>query len=184
MRNAYFALLMILLTGCATTHVVEVERGDDAAISAINEDAARYRATVQLRSGQALLEARKSLVIAADTVTYVLRHSDFEAVTPLADVAEIRLGTPTWGRAALVGGLVGGVAVGVAALTGCRDWCKDSDAVVFATGFALGGVGGALLGGVVGVMAGSPRTIYRFRPGTPREMKVVLSISRATPSRR
>ena len=185
MRYFLVAGAVSLLMGCATTQVVEVARNDQSAINTINAMAANERATVQLRSSQVSVETRESLLISEDSVTYVLRRSDFTATTPLADIRQIGFGSTGsgLGRGALYGGLIGGVGFGLIALASndeCSsdDWClfDISDSEAFAAGFLVGGLGGALIGGIVGAFSGSPGVIYRFRSETPEQLSVVIGL--------
>lgn len=175
-------LAIILLAGCRSVRVVDVDPNDPVVLKQVSDRAARQEAVVQLTDPSRTPDKASRLAITTDSV----RLAGSRVSLPLADVHQVRFesrGGP--GRGALIGGLVGGLGLGLIAAADNEpcddaDWCvmEFSDSQAFGMGFLMGALGGAVIGGIVGAVTGSPGVIYRFRRGTPGQLSVVIGVSR------
>lgn len=192
MRNLISALCAMLLIGCGTTTVIETS-WDVGTLSELesrcNQDC---QATVVLADSTVRPISARQLAIQEGTLSWWPATGPFAGTAPLNSVSEVAIARRNHGRGALQGlgtGILFAGAVG--GFMGAASWepCESTEFLgcflhpeTRGEAFIWGAMAGAIVGGATGLLVGAlggaeEVTVYRYRPGTARQVDVVVGIS-------
>lgn len=172
MRFVLLPLLLLALTGCATTHTLD--RSDAAGINLAHEDVTNTRGTITLSDG----EEKRVFLLSVRPDVVVFREEGELQIVPLAEVDRLSVDNraSNAGRGLLIGlGL--GVAIGSAILlspapgpdASFEQRFNHSMGPIAAVGFMAAGV---LYGPILGAMTGRKRTYTFTGEARPQELPV------------
>lgn len=177
-----FVTASLLVLGCASTTVIDAS-WDKTAVDEINNRAEEGDATVTFTDEH---ESSGWLEVSPE-----LFPLGAEPSVRRSDIGQIRFSRRNSRRGAVkglvagagIGGVLGG-AFGVVLIGFCEmdGGCDRSKAALIGVPGLLGAASVGLLGAVVGATVGARETtIYRFRPDTPQEVKVVIGVGQNRP---
>ncbi len=197
MRQVALILTVAVLIGCTTTKQIDATWSDQGVTTAVTEIGSRGGGVITYRPPADTTSSLKwantmwvedFFTVAADSIR--LENSPIRSLTrnQVISVGWVEPGRdPLEGmkQGALIGGgagLVGGLLIGLSATRECDpdvwlDLFCEANAGEVALVTLVSGASGALVYGLLGAAIGAKkRTVYRFRPGTPQQMSVVIGV--------
>ncbi len=179
MRLLTLLLGSTVLSGCAGTSVLDVDPSNESDIHMLLEGAEAQSGEI-MTAGEVIRFKKGKLQVARDTLWVAPRGRRSAVPTSLplyGGPLEVHFryrGSPVGSFIGLVAGAGSGYLIGYSSTDASS--CGPISFCITQKGSGLiGAVAGGLLGAILGAFVGPKRTtVYRFRPGTPQQMSVVM----------